>query len=816
MKTRLIIAALALIYAFSRAAEYDMVESQNKPNPDATQTIRRQTASPANSVRIINNLRLPDTILILPSANLGTGGTGAGLKALFDDGTFKVIPGGGDALVANPLSQFASTTSAQLAGVITDENGSGKLLFAAGTIVIPTGDTLTVPAGGGTLGTNAFTSTAFLPASQVTGGGTIITGGNTLTIAATASVSGTNTGDQTNITGNAATVTTNANLTGPVTSTGNATAIANGAITNAMLANAAVANLSGTNTGDQTNISGNAATVTTNANLTGPVTSVGNATAIAAGAITNAMLANSTITINGGAISLGGSVSGLQTTAGTLALAGFSGITGTLANSNLANSSITIAGTSVSLGGSITAAALKAALSLTSADVGLANVTNDAQTKATIMPNSAPSSGQIAIGNGSGAYTPQTITGAVSINSTGATTLSSTGVSATTYTLATVTVGADGRITSASNGTAGTGDVTGGASSVDSRIVLFDGTTGKKIKDGLDWSAATAASSVGIRDSNANNFNNNSVAGYTATATAGTTTTLTAASTQIQDFTGSTLQTIVMPVTSTLTTGFQFIIKNHSTGTLIINSSGGNFIGNVVSGREVILRCILTTGTTAASWDMNLTGFDITGSIAAFLSDPSSSRLRTYMSDETGTGALYFQSGDVGTPTAGDVSGINQTTIATEQASTSGTSIDFTSIPSGVKRITVMFVGVSTNGTSNVIVQIGDSGGIETSGYSSAASFVTTGVGTTSSTAGFIVNPTNQAAGLLSGSVTLNLEDSSDNTWVSSGVLSRDTTGAAMSGGSKATSAVLDRVRITTTNGTDAFDAGVINISYTK
>lgn len=70
--------------------------------------------------------------------------------------------------------------------------------------------------------------------------------------AAVANLSGTNTGDQTNITGNAATVTTNANLTGPVTSVGNTTAIANGTITNAMLANGAVANLSGTNTGDQT------------------------------------------------------------------------------------------------------------------------------------------------------------------------------------------------------------------------------------------------------------------------------------------------------------------------------------------------------------------------------------------------------------------------------------------------------------------------------------------------------------------------------------------------------------------------------------
>jgi hypothetical protein len=83
-----------------------------------------------------------------------------------------------------------------------------------------------------------------------------------------------------NVTGNAVTVTTNANLTGVVTSTGNATSIANGAITNAMLANGAVANLLGTNTGDQTNITGNAATVTTNANLTGDVTSIGNAATV--------------------------------------------------------------------------------------------------------------------------------------------------------------------------------------------------------------------------------------------------------------------------------------------------------------------------------------------------------------------------------------------------------------------------------------------------------------------------------------------------------------------------------------------------------
>ena len=68
---------------------------------------------------------------------------------------------------------------------------------------------------------------------------------------------------------------TNANLTGPVTSTGNVTAIANGAITNAMLANGAVANLSGTNTGDQTTITGNAGTVTNGVYTVGDQTIAG-------------------------------------------------------------------------------------------------------------------------------------------------------------------------------------------------------------------------------------------------------------------------------------------------------------------------------------------------------------------------------------------------------------------------------------------------------------------------------------------------------------------------------------------------------------
>ena len=151
-------------------------------------------------------------------------------------------------------------------------------------------------------------------------------------------------------------------------------------------------------------------------------------------------------------------------------------------------------------------------------------------------------------------------------------------------------------------------------------------------------------------------------------------------------------------------------------------------------------------------------------------------------------------------------------TSGTAVASTSGTSIDFTSLPSWIKRITVMFSGVSTSGTSQYLVQLGDSGGIENTGY------VSTSVGTTgsggsnySSTAGFIL-ASDQASYLVSGHIVItNITGTS---WVASGVGKEATTAIWMSGGNKTLSDTLDRVRITTVNGTDTFDAGSINILY--
>ena len=153
-------------------------------------------------------------------------------------------------------------------------------------------------------------------------------------------------------------------------------------------------------------------------------------------------------------------------------------------------------------------------------------------------------------------------------------------------------------------------------------------------------------------------------------------------------------------------------------------------------------------------------------------------------------------------------------TSGTAVASTSGTSIDFTSIPSWAKRITVMFYGVSTNGTSGLDIQIG-SGSIDTtSTYSgTGARFNGGGSGFNADTTSFILGSTLlSAADLTSGKYELNLF--SGFTYILSGVGASQSGQVVVGAGVKTLAGVLDRIRITTNNGTDTFDAGSINILY--
>jgi hypothetical protein len=151
-------------------------------------------------------------------------------------------------------------------------------------------------------------------------------------------------------------------------------------------------------------------------------------------------------------------------------------------------------------------------------------------------------------------------------------------------------------------------------------------------------------------------------------------------------------------------------------------------------------------------------------------------------------------------------------TLATAQNTTSGTSIDFTGIPSWVKRITVMLRGVSTNGSSAPLIRLGN-GSFVTSGYLSGAAFNagSGGVAFGSSTAGLTLQG-GTASVATHGHVMLT--NITGNTWVSSGTLYDESGSVYTAGGSIALSGTLDRIRLTTVNGTDDFDAGSVNIMY--
>ena len=152
----------------------------------------------------------------------------------------------------------------------------------------------------------------------------------------------------------------------------------------------------------------------------------------------------------------------------------------------------------------------------------------------------------------------------------------------------------------------------------------------------------------------------------------------------------------------------------------------------------------------------------------------------------------------------------------TAVASTSGTAIDFTGIPSWVRRVTVMFNGVSTNTTSGFLVQVG-AGSVSTAGYAGATMSIegTNATTTTTGSAGFLVlrATIGAAAAVVTGHLVLT--NVSGNIWVGSGIMTRTDNGVgSMCSGNITLAGALDRVRITTSAGTDVFDAGSINILF--
>jgi len=254
------------------------------------------------------------------------------------------------------------------------------------------------------------------------------------------------------------------------------------------------------------------------------------------------------------------------------------------------------------------------------------------------------------------------------------------------------------------------------------------------------------------------------------------------------------------------TNGFNYTFTPSSTGTvLVINPAGTLATGIITMPASPVDGMTITFSSSQQITALTMMGNGANINNAVTLL-PAKTAV-TYVYRATGTTWWPMQS----VPGTG-----SQLVSGTAVASTSGTNIDFTGIPSWVKRITVMFNGVSTSGTSNLYLQIGTSSGVETSGYVSGIGSSTSAgsAGYASATTAFILVGINTITDTQNGFVVLT--NVSGNIWTEMGALNRasgGTSAVATSAGSKTLAAVLDRVRITTAGG-DTFDAGSINILY--
>lgn len=251
----------------------------------------------------------------------------------------------------------------------------------------------------------------------------------------------------------------------------------------------------------------------------------------------------------------------------------------------------------------------------------------------------------------------------------------------------------------------------------------------------------------------------------------------------------------------------------HAIGALAINSS--NIADGTINSTDIKA---LAVGTTELGVGAVLSSKVAAGAIlsshlkAAFIADFSTASLAT-------GDLIHF--GDVNDSnnskraTAQEIADLAASgpTLGTEQASTSGSAITFGSIPAGTKTITVMFNGVSTDGTASLTMTLGDAGGLETSGYlGTQVDNINSSLTDLTFTASFELIRLMVLEDSYHGSLTLHLEDAAGFTWVMRSGLADKTDAVHTSYGSKSLSAELTQLSISCAS--DAFDLGAINIQY--
>lgn len=291
-------------------------------------------------------------------------------------------------------------------------------------------------------------------------------------------------------------------------------------------------------------------------------------------------------------------------------------------------------------------------------------------------------------------------------------------------------------------------------------------------------------------------------------------------------FIGRTTASTGVPETATITAAARTVLDDTTVGAMLTTLGAASLAANTFTGAQTVQAAatqdaIELAGRAGGTSSYKVTHTPTTLTASRTVTWPNESGTPALVAGsqaemEAGTEAALRTMSPLRVAQAIAALGGGGITLGTPVASTSGTSIDFTGIPSGTKRVTINFAGVSTNGTSAPIIQIGDAGGVETSGYLGSGGYITASTLAANFTTGFPLNYSSVSAGeVWRGSIVLNLENASTNTWTSSAMIGRsDSPVFNFGSGDKSLSAVLDRVRITTVGGSNTFDAGEINISY--
>lgn len=256
------------------------------------------------------------------------------------------------------------------------------------------------------------------------------------------------------------------------------------------------------------------------------------------------------------------------------------------------------------------------------------------------------------------------------------------------------------------------------------------------------------------------------------------------------------------------------VLTSDVSGTLPV-AQGGTGVTSSTGTGSVVLNTSPTLVTPALGTPASGVMTNVTGT-ASGLTSGITNALKSASTTVDVSAATAPTSGQVLTASSSTAaSWADKITLGTSVASTSGTSIDFSGLPAGVRRVVVTVAGVSTNGTASLRIRIGPTAAVETTGYLGAASTIVGSVATTNFTAGFDFSDGNAITTVRHGTIILSLLDSATNTWVAIGNTGQsDSARTNIINGSKPLASALGRVSVTTTNGTDTFDAGVVNIQY--